>query len=472
MLPRQKIRLAIIIVINAVLWWIPSDVVELVARDRHTLLGRYSREHFTLNVLVAVVSLIALYIARGRGEAHRKRLFQVIAVLMAGTPVILAADFSVRLFRPPSYVRKTPAYRRPANITFTETFVDRPEAARSYPHARDGFGEVTCDYHTDANGYRNETLRTKYDVVALGDSFTEGSKVSDADSWPAVLARRSGLAVYNQGMSGYSPVHYLASFEEVGAGLSPGYVVCVLYEGNDFRSKRGDDKPTDSVSRRLKRYFKQSPFRRALDGFFVSTFGPIGADWDAPGLEKLAWLPVGVPPGEGAKYYAFAPKQLLQNIKPVQVFAKSAAWENTAVSLAKLNDACARAGVKLVVSLAPSKAHVIFPLVADGLPADDVRDFAALRSDDLPPGDEFVARVLRFLPSAETVTARWCAENGVPFISLTGPLRRRAAGGEQVYYAYDQHWTPIGHAIAAETIGAWLARDTEEETAAAFAPTE
>ena len=42
---RQKIWLAVVIVTNLLLWIIPSDVVELIARDRQTLLGRYSRGH-------------------------------------------------------------------------------------------------------------------------------------------------------------------------------------------------------------------------------------------------------------------------------------------------------------------------------------------------------------------------------------------------------------------------------------------
>ena len=47
---------------------------------------------------------------------------------------------------------------------------------------------------------------------------------------------------------------------------------------------------------------------------------------------------------------------------------------------------------------------------------------------------------------------QWCERHGVPFCSITADLRQRASEGEQVYYTYDQHWTPDGHEIVAETV--------------------
>ena len=41
----QKLFVLGVLLVNAGVWIVPSDVVELMARDRQTLLGRYSREH-------------------------------------------------------------------------------------------------------------------------------------------------------------------------------------------------------------------------------------------------------------------------------------------------------------------------------------------------------------------------------------------------------------------------------------------
>ena len=62
LIPRQKIWLTIIIVANLALWIIPSDVVEQIARDRHVLLGRYSRAHFSGIVGLLVFSVISFYV--------------------------------------------------------------------------------------------------------------------------------------------------------------------------------------------------------------------------------------------------------------------------------------------------------------------------------------------------------------------------------------------------------------------------
>ena len=42
----QRISLGVVGFVNAVLWAIPSNVVEQIARDRQTMMGRYSRTHF------------------------------------------------------------------------------------------------------------------------------------------------------------------------------------------------------------------------------------------------------------------------------------------------------------------------------------------------------------------------------------------------------------------------------------------
>ncbi|MCH7700930.1 MAG: SGNH/GDSL hydrolase family protein, partial [Planctomycetes bacterium] len=288
-----------------------------------------------------------------------------------------------------------------------------------------------------------------YDAVVLGDSFAEGSRVTDGDCWPDKLSQASGLSVYNLGMSGYAPQHYLASLVEVGLALHPKTVFCLLYEGNDVRSAKVTSKPES----RKDRLFKSSPLRQKLDDLILGAFAPIGAKRQLKELEMLSWLPLSVSAEGSGPHYAFAPKQLLSLCVDPESLVNGKRWKATTEILRDMNARCVAAGAELVLVYAPTKAHVVLPLVADRLPAEKVHAFAALRAkDSLPPPQQFLESLPDRMDAYETVAQQWCEEEGIEFISLTPPLRQAAAAGRQIYYTYDQHWTPVGHEVVAQVV--------------------
>jgi len=106
-----------------------------------------------------------------------------------------------------------------------------------------------------------------------------------------------------------------------------------------------------------------------------------------------------------------------------------------------------------VLVYAPTKAHVVVPPAADRLPPEKVHAFVSLRRPDpLPPPREFLETLPAKMESYETAVRTWCQAEGVPFLSLTAPLREAAAAGRQVYYTYDQHWTATGHQVVADAV--------------------
>ncbi len=467
----QRIWLALLLLVNVVLWVVPSDVVELIARDRHTLLGRYSRTHFFWIIAMAIVFLVNLYTDLAVGAVRRRRQFQVFAVLLTGIPSVGMLDFVLRNPQRAHshYVRDHVAYRRPANVTFSVDTVDEPEASRTYPSAPPGYPTVTCTYRTDRRGYRNQTDLQAYDVVALGDSFAEGSRVSDDHAWPVRLAKRSGLSVYNLGMSGYDPLKYAASLARFGLDLQPRYVLCMLYEGNDFRSAASDSSRTkSSFSKRFKTYTKQSPILTALDRLIVNTFSPINATSPIKGVEVLDWLPLAIPRDGNTHYYAFAPKQLGDLYQDAEAFERGPHWRSVRNQLIWMRDECRKKAIHFVVVYAPSKAHVVLPAIADRLPAEKVARFTAISYDEgLPRPDIFLENLMKNIDTREMIVRRWCADEGVAFVSLTGALREAAVAGTQVYYTYDQHWTPDGHRIVAEVIADSLAETPKQPRSSA-----
>jgi hypothetical protein len=88
--------------------------------------------------------------------------------------------------------------------------------------------------HTNALGMRGAEIEAKRPgetrILALGDSFTYGHGVQDAESYPAVLeallrARGHDVSVLNAGVPGYNTDQSYAYFTHVGIGLAPDLVI-------------------------------------------------------------------------------------------------------------------------------------------------------------------------------------------------------------------------------------------------------
>jgi hypothetical protein len=50
------------------------------------------------------------------------------------------------------------------------------------------------------------------------------------------------------------------------------------------------------------------------------------------------------------------------------------------------------------------------------------------------------------------------------------PVSAAALTGRQVYFTYDQHWTPEGHQVVADTVGAFLVENFADAPVAREAP--
>lgn len=467
MIRRQKIWMTIVLATNLVLWLVPSDVVDEIARQKHVMLGRYSRTHFAWNVGVLTISLVSFYVDWSAGVTYKRRWFQVIATLMFLIPSLAVLDFALRTSDAEHYVRDRMAYRRPAGEEFHQVFTDRPEPRRSYPIVRPGYGRIECTLRTDRRGYRNQSDLPSYDVVVLGDSFAEGSNVSDEHPWPVRLASDSGFTVYNLGMSGYDLLHYLESLKDVGLALKPRIVLCMIYEGNDFRSIKSDEKRRrPSVSMRLKEYVGRSPVIGALDKLLIDAFGPISSAGRLEDAGKIDWLPLAIPQGPEARYYTFEPKQLRDLYESRDEFAGDRHWLNSRDQIDEMNRLCRDAGCQFILVFAPTKAHVTLPMAADRLVPEKVRAFTAISyKDELPEAGEFLQYLLDNINAREEVVGEWCRRENIPFVSLTGALRAAISQGKQVYFTYDQHWTPEGHEVVAHTVHQFLTKSPAGDVA-------
>ena len=78
--------------------------------------------------------------------------------------------------------------------------------------------------------------------------------------------------------------------------------------------------------------------------------------------------------------------------------------------------------------------------------------------------DEFMKNLSAGVEARQSVVREWCHRESIPFFGLTAPLRTAAAAGTQVYYTYDQHWTPDGHEVVTEAVREYLATLPDDST--------
>ncbi len=467
------IQTIIIAAINLMLWIIPSNVPYLIAQNRNILLGRYGLTHLSWVIFLIPVSLMWLYLIWSNENNVKKRQFQVTALALSIIIPIILVDLLMRLAQPKTYVMEENFYHRKPNSVIQGTIHDVPENAFTYPQMRPGYPDIEFILTTDKTGFRNKTDLNKYDIIALGDSFTEGSNVTNEDVWTVKLAQKSNFSVYNLGMAGTHPGIYLETLKQFGTALSPRIVLCMLYEGNDFRDSNYERE--DTIIHKISNFFRSSPLRLAMQELLIKELSsaknkPVEnqaalannhvisekEDANPAAVSALSWLPVPLPDGPDAKYYTFTVKNLCDHFETRESFLRSKGCKKTFASLRQIKKICNDNNIILTIVYAPDKSHVLMPLISDTISAETLREFMALKMKKLPPTNELKDAVLSRLDMKEQVFQEFCEKEFIEFVSLTESLRQNTALGEQLYFTYDDHWTPIGHEVVANTINTFI----------------
>lgn len=463
--PFKWIKTAATILVFALVWIIPSNITYLIAQNRNILLGRYSLGHFTIALFLIPIAAASLYLTWSKNkEDEKQRQFKVLAITISILFSLIVTDIAARILtRPKRYVEAKDYWYRPPNDVVKGTARDIPEEAFLYPNTPPGYPDIEYTLTADKRGFRNTSDFEQYDIVTIGDSFAEGSRVTDEDAWPVLLQKNTGLKTYNLGMSAGHPGTYFETLKEFEPELCPKTVVCLLYEGNDFREYNYCSKQTAPDI--VEDYFKRSPIRAAFKKVLIRCFGSkvtTRPKTDRPPPDPngpLSWLPVAIPPGPEAKYYTFKIKRLLEHFVTKEDFVGSPGVQGAFEALRKIKTLCDEKEIRLIIAFAPDKPHILLPIITEIVPSEQLRSFMVLRQKDLPPAEKLAETLLARHNVQESAVKDFCKAESIEFLSLTTPLRRATAEGIQTYFTYDQHWTPLGHKIAAETVARHIARE-------------
>lgn len=475
------------------MWSRHSDVIRLIVLQRPVLFGRYSQGHFgALLILTPILWAIAAAVASRRPlkQALGNAGISIATTLIAVLVVTYAAHFfrdgpryiETKLDNNEHSMQLAGAVRhRPPNQVYEMTYIDKPEQARSYPHPPAGYPDIPLRLTTDANGFRNppapqnKNILPHYDMVAVGDSFVAGSNISDDQTWSALLAKATNQTIYNLGVGGSGPPTYLSNYIYFGLNLKPRVALFMIYEGNDFKedvvlvdtpsaSSESDTTKKSSepsLSQRMGDHFSQafesSPVTKGLKRLSQDLFEKLGSTRPVPRYqEKLGFMPIAITHDNVTQHYSFDPKRVVYLNYSKDEFTNSPEWKATAKILEHIIALSLEHNIKPVFIYAPSTPHVVMPLVKDKIPAEQLHYFISRKQKRLPPADELKQQIYDNLDTEQNVVLELCRAQNIDCVALTDALQRETANGVQTYFTYDQHWTPNGQRIAAETIEKFL----------------
>jgi len=362
-------------------------------------------------------------------------------------------------------------------IEFPDTRDEAGSLAQPVPDSRLGLRLAPYAGGHDANGFRNDSVPDRVDIVAIGDSQTWGINARRSEAWPQTLSTLSGNSTYNMGLGYYGPVQYWVLIEDA-IKLSPDVIVIGLYFGNDIwgaydavypgglypelrDSGTDDDLLNDTISPEAQTLSRESKeFRAGFKPASILNRGEFSSllKLSAIGrlMDRLGWLPYNTNsygfqrdkawaqtfPSHGAIYEqgniqtVFTPSYRLLAIDLDEPRINEGLRITEEVVL-RINAETEAADIALLILLIPTKEAVY-------------ADAVETAHGSL---DETYARLVQMEERARTKIIALCDENGIEYVdalpALTGAIQRN----ERIYPATtDGHPDVRGYYILASEV--------------------
>jgi len=292
------------------------------------------------------------------------------------------------------------------------------------------------DLRYDRNGFRNAADWKHADVVVTGSSYVEGMTIPDAQLMTTLLARDTGSVVLNLGHNAYGPQQELLTLERYGLRLHPKTVIWTFVDFVELKQEMDYRSETKYGTGLWSGFLDRSLTRRAYRKI----------DHDLKQLEEHtqeAWTPedVAVVQRSGLVRDAQGQEERIYFLHPATAMNRQyrEALRQTAEIIGKADRLCAAQGARLIVVFIPDQFRV-FHSFAEFDPRCGCRRWVL---DEEP-------QLLR--SAVRSISPEIGYVDLTPF--MTGAVQR----GIIPYYTDDNHWSAVGHQIAAAAISEYLSR--------------
>lgn len=348
---------------------------------------------------------------------------------------LLVLEAAVRIVEPKKVLRE---YFEQPHLVFHHRFV--PNASGSHKTL-----EFNVSYSINAIGLRErEISRNKPEgtkrVLLLGDSFTEGNGVEAKDAFPArvqALVDAAGLStrweVLNAGEGSYSPLLEYLLLKKQLIDLQPDLVILNLDLSDVFDDIQYTKLVTVDASGEPVAV-PAEPERKPGPWYVEATYGLKDFVKEHARLynfirRRVAPLLMARPDASGdvrVDKYAM----IRDNYDPKD----GSDWSLTFGYIKRIRDLLADRGVPLWLTVYPY-AHQVSPREWHG-----GRVFWSFEQN----------RVYTTAPQKQV--EEFGRSSGIPVINMTEDFLERSKKEFPLYFAYDGHFLPAGHAVAAEAI--------------------
>ena len=301
--------------------------------------------------------------------------------------------------------------------------------------------QFAYEWKTDKKGFKNlpeVAERDQVDIVAVGNSFTEGMGVAVEDTWATKLTEK-GYTTYSLGVQGYAPTQCVGSFLKYGMPLNPDYVI-MGYTAVTFDREEAYINLEESVEgrkytggiqsivhneereiRHRARYFVSAIFllfQKLVHDYRSTSY----ADFEGHMLNER---------------YATEIAQVGANDSVVEaIHANSQAWSRALGAFARIKALADSVNARIVLLYFPQRGHVYYEKVT-GTPI---------------PEDDFTSIEIAKLRA-------FCLSNDIVFIDVTKRMVEYVNGlGEDVpirdypYLEIDGHLSRIGNRLVAQLV--------------------